>query len=129
MQQLTTLWQSLDPRKRIIVVLATLAMFSAVYGVATLATRPSMALLYAGLDEARAGEVLAALDQRGAKYEVRGQAIYVQVPDVDAIVAKAQAAGGAVCVPAFDAPGVGRIAMIADPTGAACYVITLRSRP
>ena len=29
MQQLTSLWQSLDPRKRIIVVLATLAMFAA----------------------------------------------------------------------------------------------------
>ena len=85
MQQLTSLWQSLDPRKRIIVVLATLAMFAAVYGVANLATRPSMALLYAGLDESRAGEVLAALDQRGAAYEVRGQAIYVQAPDRDAL--------------------------------------------
>lgn len=85
MQQLSGLWQSLDSRRRLIVVLATLAMFAAVYGVANFATRPSMALLYAGLDESRAGEVLSALDQRGARYEVRGQAIYVEASDRDAL--------------------------------------------
>ncbi|MDP1562698.1 MAG: VOC family protein [Pirellulaceae bacterium] len=52
--------------------------------------------------------------------------IYVMVPDVDACVAKAQELGGGNPVPAFDAPGVGRIAMITDPTGAKCYVITLK---
>jgi predicted enzyme related to lactoylglutathione lyase len=30
------------------------------------------------------------------------------------------------CVPAFDAPGVGRIARLEDPTGAALYVIRLQ---
>ncbi|MBS0564637.1 MAG: flagellar M-ring protein FliF [Proteobacteria bacterium] len=78
MQQLISLWQALDPRKRLIVAAATVAMFAAVYGLASLATRPSMALLYAGIDGSRAGEVLAALDRQGAKYEVRGQAIYVE---------------------------------------------------
>ena len=77
MQQLISVWQALDPRKRLIVALATLAMFATVYGLTSVATRPSMALLYAGIDGSRAGEVLAALDQQGAKYEVRGQAIYV----------------------------------------------------
>ena len=76
-QQLISVWQALDPRKRVIVVLATLAMFATVYGLTSVATRPSMALLYAGIEGSRAGEVLAALDQQGAKYEVRGQAIYV----------------------------------------------------
>lgn len=51
--------------------------------------------------------------------------VYVPVPDVDAAVRRALALGGASPVPAFDAPGVGRIAMIAEPTGAACYVIAL----
>jgi hypothetical protein len=51
--------------------------------------------------------------------------IYVQVEDVDATVAKAQANGGALCFPAFDAPGVGRIARIDDPAGAGFYVIRL----
>ncbi|MGB7268913.1 MAG: flagellar basal-body MS-ring/collar protein FliF [Albidovulum sp.] len=78
MQQLINVWQALDPRKRLIVAVATIAMFATVYGVTNLATRPSMALLYAGIDGARAGELLTALDQRGVKYEVRGQAVYVE---------------------------------------------------
>lgn len=51
--------------------------------------------------------------------------IYLRVADVDATVAKAQSLGGSVCVPAFDAPGVGRIAMIGDPTGGFAYLIAL----
>lgn len=51
--------------------------------------------------------------------------LYVPVADVDACLAKAAALGGKVCVPAFDAPGVGRIARIDDPTGAGIYVIKL----
>ena len=51
--------------------------------------------------------------------------IYVLVPDVDTCVARASEFGGKVCVPAFDAPGVGRIARIDDPTGAGAYVIQL----
>ena len=50
--------------------------------------------------------------------------IYVQVDDVDATVARAVALGGVLCFPAFDAPGVGRIARINDPTGGGFYVIT-----
>ena len=50
--------------------------------------------------------------------------IYLHVVDVDAILAKTVALGGSVCVPAFDVPGVGRIARIDDPTGAGCYVMT-----
>jgi predicted enzyme related to lactoylglutathione lyase len=49
--------------------------------------------------------------------------IYLQVEDVDAAVAKAQALGGKLCFPAFDAPGVGRLARIDDPSGAGFYVI------
>lgn len=49
--------------------------------------------------------------------------IYLQVEDVDAIVDQAQALGGKLCFPAFDAPGVGRIARIDDPSGAGFYVI------
>lgn len=84
-QQLLSLWQALDGRKRVIVALATLAMFAAVYALAGVATRPSMALLYAGIDGNRAGEVLAALDQRGIAYDVRGQAIYVEADRRDAL--------------------------------------------
>ena len=85
MQQLTAVWQALDPRKRLIVAAATMAMFAAVYGVTSLATRPSMTLLYAGIEGSHAGELLTALDQRDVKYEVRGQAIYVESTRRDAL--------------------------------------------
>ncbi len=49
--------------------------------------------------------------------------LYLQVPDVDAAVATAVEAGGKICFPAFDAPGVGRICRIDDPTGAGFYLM------
>jgi hypothetical protein len=49
--------------------------------------------------------------------------MYVGVEDVDACVASLTAACGSVQVPAFDIPGVGRIAMVSDPQGAPFYVM------
>jgi len=85
LQQLTAVLLNLDPRRRVIVALATVAMFAAVLALGGVASRPAMALLYAGLDGNRAGEVLTALDQRGVVYEVRGEAIYVPSSDRDAL--------------------------------------------
>jgi flagellar M-ring protein FliF len=81
---LTAIWAGLDLRRRVIVGLATIAMFAAVLGLAR-GGGPTQALLYAGLDPAAAGEVLAALDQRGITAEVRGDAIYVPETDRDAL--------------------------------------------
>lgn len=78
MQPLTGLWMALDLRRRVIVGIATLAVFAAVLGLSGLATQPTMALLYARLEGTQAGDIVAALDQRGAVYEVRGDAIYVE---------------------------------------------------
>lgn len=50
--------------------------------------------------------------------------IYLHVTDVDATLERAQALGGTTVVPAFDVPGVGRIARIDDPSGAGFYVMT-----
>lgn len=41
----------------------------------------------------------------------------VEVPDCDAYVERAIAAGGAVASPAVDMPGVGRLAYVKDPDG------------
>jgi uncharacterized protein len=49
---------------------------------------------------------------------------YVSVADVDKSVAGILAAGGTQHMPAMDVPNVGRMAMIADPQGAALYVMT-----
>ncbi len=46
------------------------------------------------------------------------------VDDVDAAVKASLAAGGAVVKPAFDIPGVGRVAILKDVTGAAVGVMT-----
>ena len=48
---------------------------------------------------------------------------YIGVDDVDGTVADIVAAGGAVHMPANDLPGVGRIAMVADPQGVVFYVM------
>ncbi len=48
---------------------------------------------------------------------------YIGVDDVDRTVEEAQAAGAKVMMPAFDMPGVGRLAMLADPQGAPFYVM------
>lgn len=49
---------------------------------------------------------------------------YLAVDDIDARLARVASAGGQICRPAFDVPGVGRIAIIADPTGAVMGWIT-----
>ncbi|KPQ06422.1 MAG: flagellar M-ring protein FliF [Rhodobacteraceae bacterium HLUCCA12] len=77
MEQLRTVWNALEPRRRWLAAGATLGVFVAVLLIARMATSPSMALLYGGLEGARSGEVIQVLDQRGIPYEVRGDAIYV----------------------------------------------------
>lgn len=76
-------WSSLDMRRRLVVGVATLAMFAAVLALARTAGAPSMSLLYAGLEPATAGDVVTALDQKGAVYEIRGDSIWVSAAQRD----------------------------------------------
>lgn len=78
MQHILALWQSLPLRRRALFVGTAAAVIAGVVILYSFASRPSMALLYSGLDGSAAGEVLAALDQQGAQYQVRGTAIYVE---------------------------------------------------
>ncbi|GAB2705772.1 VOC family protein [Kitasatospora kifunensis] len=48
---------------------------------------------------------------------------YFEVEDPDAVITRAQELGGAVRAPAVDAPGVGRLAQLADPHGAVFSII------
>src|SRR5207244_2671691 len=48
---------------------------------------------------------------------------YVAVENADETAEKIKANGGSVNVEPFDAPGVGRMAMVADPAGAAFAII------
>ena len=48
---------------------------------------------------------------------------YIAVENADETVEKIKANGGSIKVPPFDAPGVGRMSVVADPSGAAFSVI------
>jgi flagellar M-ring protein FliF len=76
-QQVQSFWEELDARRRVIGLLTVVAILAAVIGIGRLATQPSMALLYSGLDPAAAGEVVAALEADGIPYEVQGGSIHV----------------------------------------------------
>jgi predicted enzyme related to lactoylglutathione lyase len=49
--------------------------------------------------------------------------VYFNVEDVDADVAKVEELGGTTAVAAFDAPGVGRLAMVSDAQGAMFWMM------
>jgi len=53
---------------------------------------------------------------------------YVEVDDVDRRVTAVSKFGGTVMRPPFDIPGVGRVAVVVDPTGAAVGWITPAAR-
>lgn len=52
---------------------------------------------------------------------------YIAVDDVDAAANKIKEKGGGVCVEPFDAPGVGRISIANDPSGATFSLITFKA--
>lgn len=78
MDQIRETWRRLDLRRRAILIGAGAITLLAVLSLAQIASRPSMALLYSGLDPATAGEVVGALEQMGVASEVRGDAIFVE---------------------------------------------------
>lgn len=83
MQQIVKAWTVLPLRRQVIVVLATGAMFFGILAMSRMATAPSMTLLYAGLENGAAGEVVRSLEQRGAAFEVRGGSIFVDERERD----------------------------------------------
>jgi flagellar M-ring protein FliF len=82
--QVQGFWEELDTRRRVIGALAVVAVLAAMIGIGRMATAPSMALLYSGLDPAAAGEVVAALEADGIPFEVRDGSIYVDEAARDA---------------------------------------------
>lgn len=78
-------WQALTPRRRAIVAIATIGVFLGFIGLSRLAATPETALLYGGLDSRQAGEMMMALDAASERYEVRGDAIFVDAARRDAL--------------------------------------------
>jgi flagellar M-ring protein FliF len=82
-QQLLNVWLGLDLRRQVIVVGATIAMFFAILAMSRIAAAPTMTLLYAGLDNNVAGDVVSSLEQRGVAFDVRGGSIFVETAQRD----------------------------------------------
>jgi len=85
LQNVIAIWSAMDLRRRIIILGATVAMFAAILGLTRMAGQADMVLLYAGLEPAAAGDVVAALDQRGVAYEVAGDSILVDATQRDSL--------------------------------------------
>lgn len=85
MQQIVAAWQALGIQRRIVVGVVLAGMIVAILALSGLAARPRMALLYAGLEAAQAGQVVSALEQRGIAHEIRGGSIWVEAGQRDAL--------------------------------------------
>ncbi|RID90898.1 flagellar M-ring protein FliF [Gemmobacter lutimaris] len=85
MQNLISLWSQMNLRRQVTLIGVTIAVFALVFAISRVTGRTDYALLYAGLEPQAAGEIVAALEQRGIPYEVRGTAIHVETTSRDAI--------------------------------------------
>lgn len=77
MDRFFSLWDAMEPRRRIVAILAAIATVVVVVSIARLAAQPSMSLLYAGLQPDAAAAVVSSLEQKGIKFEIRGNAVFV----------------------------------------------------
>lgn len=85
MENLKTIWGNLTIQKRAILIASLVASFLGVFALTALATRTNYALLYANLDEASAGEIIAELEQSGVAYQIKGNSLYVADAKRDAL--------------------------------------------
>ena len=77
MRNISAIWSGLSNARRGALVGALVAIAVAVLMLGRMGGASETALLYAGLDPRVAGEVVAALEQRGVAYQVQGESILV----------------------------------------------------
>ena len=85
MQQFLDVWTRLEPRRKVIVILATAAMFFGIIAMSRLVTAPTLELLYSGLDMYSDGVIVNSIEQLVVSYEVRVGSIYVDSAQRDAL--------------------------------------------
>lgn len=83
MQKLQDYWKERSSQQKTILAAAFVATFVMVALFGWLASRPSMALLYGGLDPAHAGEVIAGIERSGVAYRIQGDSIWVDAGQRD----------------------------------------------
>ncbi len=69
--------RALSLQRQIMLGVAVLGVAAAMTFLVRGTMKPSMSLLYAGLDPVRAGEVITELDSFGVPYEIKGEAIFI----------------------------------------------------
>ena len=77
MQGFISTWVNLDRRKQSIVIFAVVGVLISMFLLAKMASKPTMQLLYSGLNADSAAEIVAFLDQEQVSYEIKGASIYV----------------------------------------------------
>lgn len=80
-----TTWAALSAGRQLVIVVATLSVFLAVFFLSRGIGNRDMSLLFGGLEGAAAAEILTSLEQQGVMHEVRGNAIYVDAAQRDAL--------------------------------------------
>ena len=80
-----SVWLALSPQKRLSSILSILATVGALYLLINTSLKPQTDLLYAGLDPAAAGEIIAKLETMDVVYEVKGNAIYADKSQRDSL--------------------------------------------
>ncbi len=85
MDQLLSVWNAQTPQRRVTFIGASALILLALLGLMRLASNPTMALLYSGLEESAAGEIVNAIEQQGIEYEIKGGSIYVPETQRDSL--------------------------------------------
>ena len=85
MPGIVRVWTSLPASKQLVLAAVLAATIFAFSVLARTASKPSMALLYSGLDSSAAGEVVDALERMDVPLDVRSGSIYVPVGQRDSV--------------------------------------------
>ena len=85
MNRFRNLWMALEPRQRLILLVAVAAIGAAVFGLVQAVREPAMSTLYAGLDPAEAAEVAAAARAMGVEVQTEGGAVLVPSGERDRV--------------------------------------------
>lgn len=85
MQKLKDYWNDRSAAQRVTLIAAFLITFCCIGAFSWLASRTPLALLYGGLDGAQSGAVVAEIEKSGVAYEIRGDTIWVDASQRDAV--------------------------------------------
>lgn len=85
MLKLQDYWRARSAQQKTVLAVVFSLSFLGILAFAWMANRPTMALLYSGLDSAQSGSVLEAIEKTGVRYQIRGDSIWVEEARRDAL--------------------------------------------